>query len=286
MILVTGAAGKTGRAVIRALATRGEPVRALVHHARDIDQARTQGAMEATVGDMRAPEVVTPALEDIDAVYLICPNMVPDEFQIAAGVIDAALKAGVRRLVYHSVLHPQTEAMPHHWQKLHVEARLFESGSDWTILQPAPYMQNLRGYWEQITRDAIYQVPYPIETRFSLVDLGDVAQAAATVLSQAGHVGAIYELCGPQVLDQRQIAHALSRSLGRQIEAQEQTVEAWLNRPSSRDLDDYQRDVLQAMFRYYADHGLWGSPTVLAWLLGRPPASLSDVLGRSPGEPP
>ncbi len=58
-------------------------------------------------------------------------------------VIDEARKAGVKHFVYHSVLHPQTEKMNHHWQKMHVEEMIFESGLPFTILQPAPYMQNL-----------------------------------------------------------------------------------------------------------------------------------------------
>ena len=63
----------------------------------------------------------------------------PHAFTLA----EAARRAGIRHLVYHSVLHPQVEAMPHHWQKMRVEEQLFAAGLPYTILQPAAYMQNV-----------------------------------------------------------------------------------------------------------------------------------------------
>ena len=94
----------------------------------------------------------------------------------------------MRRLVYHSVLHPQIEAMPHHWEKMRAEELLFAAGLDVTVLQPTAYMQNILAGWRDIVEAGIYRVPYPVESRISLVDLDDVAAAAALVLTQPGHV--------------------------------------------------------------------------------------------------
>ncbi|MBI3362221.1 MAG: NmrA family NAD(P)-binding protein, partial [Chloroflexi bacterium] len=141
MILLTGAAGKTGRAVIRALTAKGQAVRAFVHREEHISSVTQSSASEAAVGDMRDAEAVRRAMQGVRAVYHICPNVNPEEVVIGNCVIGAARAAGVERFVYHSVLHPQTEAMPHHWNKLRVEEALFESGLPFTALQPAPYMQ-------------------------------------------------------------------------------------------------------------------------------------------------
>ena len=122
---------------------------------------------------------VRSALQGARAIYHICPNMSPDEVVIGKLVIEEANKAGVEHFVYHSVLHPQIEAMNHHWQKLRVEEIIFESGIPFTILQPAPYMQNLLANWDAITREGVYRTPYPTGTRLSLVDLDDVAAVAA-----------------------------------------------------------------------------------------------------------
>ena len=121
MILVTGAAGKTGRAVIKALAARGEVVRALVHRPQQASIAADAGARDVVAGDMRDQAVMDRAAgapNQVRAIYHICPNLSPDELSIAQVAVRAARNAGVEHFVYHSVLHPQTEAMPHHWQKL------------------------------------------------------------------------------------------------------------------------------------------------------------------------
>jgi hypothetical protein len=72
----------------------------------------------------------------VQAIYHICPNVSRDEVAYARAVAAAARTHGVKRFVYHSVLHPQIEAMPHHWQKMRVEEMLFVAGFDLTVLQP------------------------------------------------------------------------------------------------------------------------------------------------------
>ena len=198
MILVTGAAGKTGQAVIRALAIKGEPVRALVRRPGQIQGIMDLGAREAAAGDMRSRAPMEQVTQGVRAIYHICPNMSPDEVAIGQTVIAAAQSAGVEHFVYHSVLHPQTEAMPHHWLKLRVEEQLFESGLAYTILQPAAYLQNILAHWDQIVEQGVYPIPYAAETRLGMVDLEDVAAAAAIVLTEPGHEGATYELSGPE----------------------------------------------------------------------------------------
>lgn len=280
VILVTGGGGKTGLAVIRALKAEGESVRALLHHSRSVGQARAAGADQTLVGDLENPADLDAALASVKSVYAVCPNMAPDELGMMTGLVESAWRQGLRRLVYHSVLHPQTEAMPHHWQKLRVEERLFESGLDVTILQPAAYMQNIKGYWSQAVSHGVYRVPYPRHTRLSLVDLQDVASAAAVVLTQPGHVGACYELCGPEAQNQDQVARAMSRAIGAPVEAEEIAVDDWLALPGSQAMRPYQRKTLASMFRYYAEFGLVGNPNVLTWLIGRPPRTLDAVLAR------
>jgi uncharacterized protein YbjT (DUF2867 family) len=280
MILVTGAGGKTGRAVIRALAAKGETIRALVRRPAQMGQVEATGAGESVVGDMRDPSFMADAVRGVRAVYHICPNMSPDEIAIGQIAITAARAAGVERLGFHSVLHPQTQAMPHHWLKLRVEEQLVASGLDFTILQPAAYMQNLLAFWDQIAREGVYPVPYPPHTRLSLVDLEDVAEAAAIALTGAGHVGATYELVGTGAMSQTEVAASLSRQLGRPVRAQAVPLQTWEQRARSAGLGGYQIETLLKMFRYYARHGLWGSPRALEWLLGRPPTSLDAFIAR------
>ncbi len=271
MILVTGAGGKTGRAVIQALAERGEAVRAFVRR-----ETRVVGAKQIIVGDLRDEAAVRRAMEGARAVYHICPNISPEEQRIGELIIGAARAAGLEHFVFHSVLHPQVEAMPHHWSKLRVEEMLFESGLPFTILQPTAYMQNLLTGWKSMVEEGLLRHPYPIETKISQVDLDDVAEAAAKVLTEPGHAGATYELVGTPPLTQTDVAETLSWALGRPVRAEAESVETWEARARASGMGEYQRETLAKMFRYYEQHGLGGNPSVLGWLLGCPPTSLAE----------
>ena len=282
MILVSGASGKTGLAVVRALVARGEAVRALVHRMDQVQSVQDAGVQEIVVGDMRKRAKVELAVRGVRAVYHICPNISPDEVAIGRLGISAARAAGVHRFIYHSVLHPQVEAMPHHWLKMRVEEQLFRSGLVYTILQPAAYMQNVLAQWGPIMR-GVYPVPYLPETRLGMVDLQDVAEVAAKVLTEEGHAGAVYELAG-EALSQTKVASILSLQLGRLVRAEVVPLNVWEQRARAAGLGDYQVETLLAMFRYYERHGFWGNSRVLGWLLGREATTFADFVERVAGE--
>jgi uncharacterized protein YbjT (DUF2867 family) len=280
MILVTGAAGKTGKAVIAELALQGADVHAFVHRDTHVSGVEDAGAAAVTVGSLDDADALSTAAKKCEAIYHICPNVSPDEVIYARAAITASTANGIRRFVYHSVLHPHIEAMPHHWQKMRVEELLYASALDVTVLQPTAYMQNLAAVWPSIV-DGIYPIPYPILTRISLVDLDDVAEAAALVLTHDGHSGAVYELCGTAPLNQREVADTLAEVLGQQVRAQAETPEVWEARARYLGMPDYQRETLAKMFRYYAAHGLQGNPNTLRWLLDREPTSLAEFVQRA-----
>jgi uncharacterized protein YbjT (DUF2867 family) len=281
MIVVTGAGGKTGQAVVAALAGRGAAVRALVRRVEQCPALMAAGARETVIGDMRQETDLRRALAGAEAVYHICPNVHPEEQAIGLNAVAAARAEGVGRFVYHSVLHPQTETMPHHWRKLRVEEAILASGLAFTVLQPAPYMQNILAGWSGIIGRGIYTTPYPVSTRLSLVDLQDVAEAAALVLIEPGHEAATYEIAATAPLSQLEVAAGLSEGLGRPVEAVAEPVSAWERRARASGLDDERIGTLRQMFAYYARHGLAGNSSVLGWLLGRPPTTLRDFAARA-----
>jgi uncharacterized protein YbjT (DUF2867 family) len=280
MILITGAAGKTGQALVGALAARNRAVRAFVRRSEQISSLQYRGATEVMVGDLRNIDDLRRACQTVDAIYHICPNMQPDEVAIAQQLIAAAQTAGVDRFVYHSVLHPQTVAMPHHWQKLRVEELLFTTALDYTILQPAAYMQNVLANWSMIKTQGVYRIPYATSTVLGMVDLHDVAEAAAQVLTAPGHRGATYELASDEWLTQEAVAAMLSEGLGRPVRAVEQARAQWQAQVRKAGLSDYAVDTLLKMFDYYERFGFGGNGNVLTWLLGRRPTSFADWLCR------
>ena len=285
MILVTGAGGKTGRAVISALVALRQPVRALVHREGNVPAVESLGAKQVVVGDMRSKTVVADALREVDSVYHICPNVNPDEVSMGKIAIDAASAAQVDLFVFHSVLHPQIEAMSHHWSKLRVEEALFESKLPFAILQPAPYMQNILGEWQAITERGVYAVPYSVEDPMSLVDLEDVARAAATVLCEPDYSGGTYEIAGPAVLSPREMASIIGGRLGRDVRAEQISTEAWKQRAMVSGLSRYQVEALIRMFNYYNKNGLIGNSHVLRSLIGRSPTTFETFIQRTAREP-
>jgi NAD(P)H dehydrogenase (quinone) len=280
MILVTGASGKTGRAVIAGLLARGADVRALVRRA---DQQASFSALgvDAAIGSFDQPDTLVPACDGVEAIYHICPNVSVSELDYARFMVAAAKAGGVGRFVYHSVLHPQIEAMPHHWAKMRTEEMLFTSGLDLTVLQPTAYMQNLLGAGRGIAEHGVLRVPYPAETRISLVDLNDVAAAAALVLTSDGHVGATYELVGTPPLSQNEVAAAIGAALQKSIRVEVETIDAWQARVRDAGMGEHEQATLAAMFRYYAEYGLIGNDNTLRWLLGRVPTDLANFISQN-----
>jgi len=279
LILLTGAAGKTGMAILKNLSQHGAQVRALV---RNLDQANRVSlfkGVEIAYGDLLDDASLGSALEGIKALYFICPNMSPDELRIGTNLIRLAKKQQVDRFVYHSVLHPQIEDMPHHWQKMRVEEALFASGMDFTILQPCAYMQNILGGWKNIQAGR-YIVPYNLNARISIVDLEDIGKVAAKVLLATGYSNAIFELAGPEALTQTEVAAVISSVLGIRVEAIQQSFVEWQDNASKAGLPELEIAWLLKMFDYYDQYGLTGNSMTLEHLLGMNPITFKQFLLR------
>ena len=278
MILITGAGGKTGKTLVKAL-SKAESVCAFVHHEEQVAVLKSFGAEKVIVGDMRDEAVIRSAMQNVRAVYHICPNMNPEEALIGKLVIHEARKAEVEHFVYHSVLHPQTEKMKHHWDKLRVEEMIFESGLPFTILQPAAYMQNLLAGWKSIIEDGVLRVPYSVNSKFSFVDLEDVAEAAKIVLTEPDHKNAIYELAGTAPMSHVEVAEIVSRVLNHDVQAKREEIRDWRLRAAG--MSEYALENLVRMFGYYDQWGLAGNPNVLRWVLKREPTALESFVQRT-----
>ena len=281
--LVTGAAGKTGMAILAALREGSLETRALVRREGQRNLVRSGGAGEAVVADLRDRGALRRAIRGCRRIYHICPNFCADEVEIAEILIDLAREQEIEHLAFHSVLHPQVEAMSHHWRKMRVEERLFESGLRFTILQPSAYLQNLVPYWRSAQRSGELTIPYSTEQPISMVDLRDVASVAAQVLADPeAHGFAAYELSGSAVSHVR-VAEIFSKVLGRPVSARCVPLDQWRQKALEGGLGEAQCAELEAMFRYYDHHGFAGSPWVLTALLGRRPRTLEAFVRELPG---
>ena len=270
MIVVTAAGGQTGAAVVRALWSQGERVRALVGSSQPRPELTALSA-EVVATDLTEPASVEPLLTGADALYLIWPNFDPQETAGAVALLAAARRAGVPRVVYHSVLRPQARAMPHHAAKDRVEEALDASGLAWRVLQPCAYADNLHGQFAEVAATGILRSPWGLTQAQSLVDLRDVAAAAAVLLTEDGLDRGTFEAVGPEPLTAPRIAELLAEWLDREVRA----VDAVPEGPVPQ---EYTARCSRLMFDHYRAHGFVGSPRVLDGLLGRPPRSFAEHL--------
>jgi uncharacterized protein YbjT (DUF2867 family) len=141
-------------------------------------------------------------------------------------------------------------------------------------------MQNVLAGWKRITEEGKYLVPYSVSSRLSIVDLIDVGEAAARIISGEDFANAIFELAGPEALSQSEVAAELSTALRRSVEAIEQPRIDWKLNAQQNGLDARQIDVLMKMFEYYDQYGLVGNPWVLERLLNRKPTTFKQFLAR------
>ena len=278
MILITGASGKTGRAITRSLSLKGVNIRALVRNEIQGNDLLSVGAGEFRCGDLRDYDFLASSMQGISTIYYICPNVAPDEVQIGDNLITLARQNKVTRFGYHSVLHPQIKAMPHHWNKMKMEEKIFSSGMDFVILQPCAYMQNILANWSQIAENGVYEVPYTTSSRISIVDLDEIAEAAATILTDVGYNNAVFELAGPQPISQDEIAIILGKHLRKPVKSKTIDRELWAANAKTSGLGEFQIGVLLKMFRYYEKSGLIGNDTVLNHILGRNARTFEEFL--------
>ena len=283
MILVTGANGQTGHAIIKALLSKGKNVRAFVYSEKDRDAINEVGEMEIAIGDMMDQKAVNEAFTGVKAVYHICSALNPNEVEIGKIAIEAAKAAGVEQFVFHSVLHSVLQEMPHHQKKLKVEELLIDSGLPYTIIQPAVFMQNIYESWDVLKNQGIFRQKFFTndDTRMCLFDLADLAEAMTVIIENQDYIGATYELCGPENLSLQDMVIAMEECFGNAITVETTEDEPLAAMLKSFGADDYRVTSLLKMFHHYNDHGFVGNDNVATWVLGRKPNDFKSFLHRS-----
>ncbi|MEU8705184.1 SDR family oxidoreductase [Streptomyces sp. NPDC048565] len=195
--VITGASGHLGRLIVDQLLAAGTPPEQIVATGRDIGKLADLARNGITVrrADFADPHTLDDAFAGADALMLVSTTTVGERFDNARNAIDAARRAGVSRVVYTSILNAPTSRMTladaHH----RTEEYLRDSGVPFAILRNGWYLEN---YTDQLPMITQYQalLGSAHDGRVSAVARGDLAAAAAAVLTQDGHLGATYELGG------------------------------------------------------------------------------------------
>ncbi len=217
-ILVAGSTGTIGTQVLDSLQGRGLDVRALT---RSPETAQLPPGVTPVRGDLADVDAVRTALNGVSTLFLLVPN-VADELTQAMLTLTAAREAGVKGLVYLSVLKGEAYAdVPHFAGKYTVERMIEASDLPATILRPAYFIQNDVRLKDALLKFGVYGMPIGSKG-VSMVDIRDIGEAAALELARreqsASSLGReIYTLAGPDALTGEGIARIWSAALGRPI---------------------------------------------------------------------
>jgi uncharacterized protein YbjT (DUF2867 family) len=197
-VLVIGGTGKTGRRLAHLLEERGTPIR--------IGSRSADPPFDWDDGDTWAG-----ALEGAGAAYIsYYPDLaIPGAVEAVTKLAATALEQGVRRLVLLSG-RGEEEAQ-------RAERALRESGADWTIVRCSWFSQNFsEGQFAEMV--AVGEVVLPATSvPEPFLDVEDIAEVAATTLSEDGHVGQVYELTGPRLLTFEEAVGEIAAATGREI---------------------------------------------------------------------
>ncbi len=272
-ILMVGATGKYANHVLPELKQRGVTVRALVRDKNKVDAARQQGADEAVVGDLRDADSLHAAASGVEGVFHLNPAFAPDEAELGVAMVEAAKASGVRKFVFSSVIHPSLSKLSNHAAKLPVEAALYESGMDFTVLQPTMFMQNFDSGWKAVVEKKLFARPYSKHPKASYIDYRDVAEVAAIALTSDRLDYGTFELCAAGMVNRVELAAMMSEAIGHPIEAGEPTFDQWVQ--AAQIPDDSIRSGLKTMYEHYDRYGFpGGNALVLRAILGREPRSV------------
>ncbi|GAA5180434.1 NAD(P)H-binding protein [Rugosimonospora acidiphila] len=265
-MLVTGATGRVGRAVVDLLADAGVPVRALVH--RSESAATLPARVEVVTGDLTVPESLDAGLHGIGTAFLLWTA--PP--QTAAAVVDR-LAAQVQRVVFlsapHRTPHPFFQ-QPNPMAALYaeIERLITAAGLDSTIIRPGMFASNALLWWAAAIRgDRVVRWPYGgAET--APVDDRDVAAVVARTLYEDGHAGGDYVLTGPESLSQAEQVSIIGDALGRPITFEELSPEEF-----RRGAPDGARPAMDMLLAAW--HATLGQPAYVT-------STVSDLLGSPP----
>jgi uncharacterized protein YbjT (DUF2867 family) len=279
MILVTGATGLNGKELLRKLSARGVAVRALVRNPAKAEAIAGLPHVEIVQGDMAEPGTLTPGLRGVDRAMLISSSD-PGMLDVQSNFIAAAKQAGVKHVVKLSGIMPERDSA-FRFARMHgeIEKRLEASGMAFTHLRAGEFMP---AYFRQIpnitAKGAIF---LPMEdARIASIDVGDIAEIAARVLTGAGHEGKIYPLTGPQALTMAEVAEKLSAATGKTIRYVNVPPEAARQAQLAVGMPPFLADALFELFaerRNGKEAKVWPEA---ATLLGRPQTSFDEFAKR------
>jgi uncharacterized protein YbjT (DUF2867 family) len=250
MLLITGATGTNGMELIKLLASQGIRVRALVRSPERAMAISHLPGVELMIGDLKDPTSIEGALSGVERGFLVT-NSSEEAQSLQCRFVETARHTGLQHIVKLSQLGADPVS-PVRFLRYHgeVENVIRASGIRYTFLRPNLFMQGLLVFRSSIATTGKFFAAAG-DAKVSLIDVRDIAAAAAAALTQPGHAGPIYDLTGPEALTHAEMAAQLSHAVGRRISFVDITPETMKATLLDAGLPLWQADGLLEDYAHY-----------------------------------
>ncbi len=272
---VTGATGQLGRIVVEKLKEKVS-AESIVALARTPDEAAGLG-VEARAFDYSKPENLVTSLQGIDYLLLISSSEVGQRTLQHGNVINAAKQAGVKWIVYTSLLHADKSSLSLAEEHLATEAALKTSGISHTVLRNGWYTENYTGSVKGAVAAGAF-IGSAGNGKIASAARADYAEAAVAVLTGEGNVGKVYELAGDEAYTLTDLAAEISRQTGKNIPYNNLSEAEYANILKSLGLPEGLAQAIAGWDVGASKDDLFDDTKQLSALIGHPTTSLAKVI--------
>jgi uncharacterized protein YbjT (DUF2867 family) len=273
-ILITGATGNVSSGIIAKLKGSGHNVRALVRNAGK-SEALKQANVDVRIGDLEKPWALDAAFEGVDTVWLLTAGD-PRGPEQNSNAVWAAKQAGVKHIVRMSAAGAAYNA-PSISHRLHAlsDAELIGSGIPYTILKSQFFAQNLMMAADPIKEKSSIFMSLG-DGKVGMIDIRDIGDFAAHVLTTEGHAGKTYTLTGPASLNMYQVADVIGNAIGKTVKYVPIPVEGVKKVLAERGMDAWTVNRFGEIFNFYAANGGDVITDDFQRVTGKPPRSIEQ----------
>jgi uncharacterized protein YbjT (DUF2867 family) len=275
MILITGASGSVGKAVLQEAIRTGSKVRGMFRSKEDAVKAPT--GCEAVLADYADKQSLRKALEGVSAVYVVC-SPIPQLVELESNMVDACKESGVKHVVLNSALGAGDYGKSFPGWHRKVEDKLKATGMSCTILRPNGFLQNIVAFnAPSIRAQGAFYVAMS-DAKVSYLDVGDIAVVAVKTLQGGAHAGKTYELNGPEAISNQELAARISKAAGRTVNYVDIPESAQRDAMLALGMPEWQVTALLELQQYYKQGGGARTDSLLQTLIERAPVTLDQYL--------
>ncbi len=276
-ILVTGATGNIGQALIQVLKTNNIPFKGAVRDLKAAQETLNLPKSDLVEFDYAKPETYTNAVEIVDRVFLLAPPLQPDAAGLVIPFIDFLKEeTEVNRVVYSGGMGVgKNPFMDFHNQ---ISAHIESKGFDYTILLPSFFAQNFKNFeYENITQRGItFNVAG--EGKVAFIDVNDIARVAAKVLEETGHSGKYYEITGSELLSHYEAAEIIGEVLGKPVVYPNPSEDEFTAALKAAGVPDFVAPAMIGIYSIIKNNQVSYTTNTVEEITGRKPTPFKEVI--------